>query len=563
MKSLIFKFKLRKSKYIPAIVFLLLYCLAIVSCNHSNKIVSEQLDKAESLMETYPDSALFILESIDTLSIKKASERARRALLLSMALDKNYIDTTDFSILQPALDYYPKHGSPEERVKTRYYEGRIFMNMGEDGLAKKSFLQAEADSINCKDSIALGRLYTVLAIMADRQYKNEDHIKYNIKANKIWQTLGDSIKYLESLLNVLNGANVDSNFQLGSPLVDKCKQGIFKYKGSLINSMPVLLTAYSLFKTKDEFENLMQELKKIKIERDSDKIVIASAYRIFGEYNKAKEYITNDIIVDSLAHYIIKSQILEGVGDYQGAVESYKNYMELEEQRITDKLNNNIFFMEKEYSLEMESMKKLMRRDKIIYVILGGLICVILICITIGLKLRNSQLKRNLAESEKEALNSRVELLQNELSLEKSQLEDLLTENEELFSRTKFLIKERLNMVNGLLAKEISRYDKFAESYDSLVAKIHTDKEAFLNSIKESYSLSHPGFINYLEHHGLTDFEIKYVCLYCLGLRGKDIGIFLEKKSHYNYSLDIRKKLGIDSETSNLGPYVRNLLDTF
>ncbi len=90
--------------------------------------VDARLDLADSLMESRPDSALTILDSISAADLSGNAQKARHALLLSMALDKNYVDTTTFDILQPAIDYYPRHGSPDEKLRTYYYQGRIYQN---------------------------------------------------------------------------------------------------------------------------------------------------------------------------------------------------------------------------------------------------------------------------------------------------------------------------------------------------------------------------------------------------------------------------------------------------
>ena len=65
----------------------------------------EKLEIAENLMDSKPDSALAVLEGIPASKVKGKEISARYALLKSMALDKNCIDTTTFDILQPAIDY--------------------------------------------------------------------------------------------------------------------------------------------------------------------------------------------------------------------------------------------------------------------------------------------------------------------------------------------------------------------------------------------------------------------------------------------------------------------------
>lgn len=49
---------------------------------------------------------------------------------MSMALDKNYIDTADLAVISPAIEYYIREGigTPDERLRTHFYEGRIYQN---------------------------------------------------------------------------------------------------------------------------------------------------------------------------------------------------------------------------------------------------------------------------------------------------------------------------------------------------------------------------------------------------------------------------------------------------
>ena len=86
-------------------VILLLSVIILSACERHSP-VGDQMDIAEKLMNSKPDSALSILENIPSSSVKDPRISARYAMLKSMALDKNYIDTTNFDVLQPAIDYY-------------------------------------------------------------------------------------------------------------------------------------------------------------------------------------------------------------------------------------------------------------------------------------------------------------------------------------------------------------------------------------------------------------------------------------------------------------------------
>jgi hypothetical protein len=87
------------------------------------------------------------------------------------------------------------------------------------------------------------------------------------------------------------------------------------------------------------------------------------------------------------------------------------------------------------------------------------------------------------------------------------------------------------------------------------------NQDSFMNATRLAYSVSHPAFIHYLEQKGLTEWEINYCCLYAIGLKGKEVGAYIKMRSHYNQSSAIREKLGINEHDTNLGIYLRKLLN--
>ena len=115
--------------------------IMVVSC-HPNKdrLI---LDKAEQFIDDYPDSALVLLSSISPTNLHKEKDYARYSLLYAEALDKNYIDTTDISILSPAISYYERRDSQKELALSFYYLGRIQQNGRDYNASMLSFTRAE------------------------------------------------------------------------------------------------------------------------------------------------------------------------------------------------------------------------------------------------------------------------------------------------------------------------------------------------------------------------------------------------------------------------------------
>ena len=132
--------------------------LCLTAC--TRPVAVPELDTADSLMEQRPDSALALLRRIDTLRLSAQHDRARYAMLLSMALDKNYIDLKDFHVLQPAIDYYEDHGTPTEQMRTFYYQGRIYENAGNMSKALQTYLKALERGKESNDTLTIARAYS-------------------------------------------------------------------------------------------------------------------------------------------------------------------------------------------------------------------------------------------------------------------------------------------------------------------------------------------------------------------------------------------------------------------
>lgn len=63
-----------------------------------------------------------------------------------MALDKNWIDTTDVSVVMPAVEYYEKHGTADQKLKSLLYLGRIQYFNNRPDSAIISYMKAERET---------------------------------------------------------------------------------------------------------------------------------------------------------------------------------------------------------------------------------------------------------------------------------------------------------------------------------------------------------------------------------------------------------------------------------
>ncbi|MCM1356077.1 MAG: hypothetical protein NC212_06705 [Staphylococcus sp.] len=106
------------------IILYIFSLLFLASCSDSTG-VGQQLREAESVMDQYPDSALRILQTINSSDLRSDRARALHALLYSQALDKNYIDVTDDSLINIAVDYFSHSSDTRHHMLSLYYQSII------------------------------------------------------------------------------------------------------------------------------------------------------------------------------------------------------------------------------------------------------------------------------------------------------------------------------------------------------------------------------------------------------------------------------------------------------
>lgn len=571
----------------------------------------ERLDMAESLMDSKPDSALAVLEGIPASNVKSKEMSARYALLKSMALDKNYIDTTSFDVLQPAIDYYIKYGTPDEQLRTYYYKGRIYQNQGDDDSAMQSFMNGSDLGESTTDTLLLAHTLVAQGTLYFKQYKTSEFIHNNEEAAKLYGAIGRDILEIKSYTNALDGYVMMDDKSAADSILSICVPLVQKNPDGEAFLFPSILSYTINFGSPKEIKEFLTEYQNMELTTD-DAMIIAQGYSKIGEYDKALALLSgismSESTWDSLKYASVKIDILERQGKHEQALSLYKDYSAMLERYQKELLSQDLLFSDKKHHLEMKNLMNIRDKDRII----GLTLCsIFVLVILVGWQYYRgylSRTKRVLAEKENENLRLEQDNLRKEkekaelerdkktleadnlekdkkrleaeqrqheleatnLRLEISQLEserdhlkELQREQSELAKPIQKVIKSRLDMLNGLLAKEITRNDSYAEPYNKWIEAIRNDKKKFMDSTRLAFTASHPKFMEHLEQCGLTADEINYLCLYAIGLRGKEVGEYIQMKRHYIISHEIRMKLGIDEHETNIGIYIRRLMKDF
>ena len=145
-----------------------------------NREVDRDLNAAESLMESQPDSALRMLQRIDTPATLSGERRARHALLLSQAYDKNSIDLTDDSLISIAVDFYERTDNARYKMLSYHYLGSIYLNAGQYGPALHAALNAHDQAVGLADTLNLSRIESMLGRIYFMAYDYKEALRWDL-----------------------------------------------------------------------------------------------------------------------------------------------------------------------------------------------------------------------------------------------------------------------------------------------------------------------------------------------------------------------------------------------
>ena len=544
-------------------IIILIVFLSLASCTkHSEHW--ETLAQVESYIEERPDSALVVLQGIDNEELANDEERAKHALLLSMALDKNYIDKTDFEVLKPAIDYYEDNGSATDKLRTYFYQGRIYQNAGDNDSAMECFIIALSEGAASEDTKTKARVYFAQYRINYSLYEWDNCIENLLCAAPLYKESGLNNYYIDCISLIANCYTLKNDYSGAEPYVNECKQLI----GSM--SLPTLCAFYSSYiiyiqgcGTDAELKDVIKEYLNTIPAENIDWLSLANAYQELGLYEEAlqaiERYKESTNTSEEKKYKALKSEIYENLGRYEESLRAYKEYMIVSDSTTWAIMQQDTKFVEERHALEMAKAQETDAKNKRTIVILACVVALIgslLVIMIIRRRLQISRAKNRELEVEKQ----KYEQLYADAVAERDALTKMI-EDSSVREEAKAVIKARLDVLNKVIISQItgttSANKKAYEELELLLA----DKKTFIESTRLAIEGNNPEFITALKQRGLTDEEINICCLYAIGLKGKDIKSYTSQPRHYNQSADIRRKLGLTESDTNLSIFLRDMLE--
>lgn len=548
-------------------VTIIIVFFAVVGC-HKTTMLNENLMSAEQLMADQPDSALYILQNIDTTILKSAEDKALYALLYVQAEDKNYIDSKDVSKIQTAVTFYRDSKDEYHKMLSYYYMARIEENAHEYSKSIVNLLKAEDIAKAINSYFYLGLIYRSFSDIYNSSYNNVESLNYAQKAYKFFQLAGYT-EYIDWGLWDIgkayhNCADYDNSIEIAREVVNTAthKQDTILLRDGLrlLATSYVAQTDYaSARKCYNQLRGIGEELLTADDHRN-----LGVAYFGSGDLDSARLYMEKLFPIDSTQRWLLY-QWNKHVGNYKDALLALeKEHLssnailhKVINQNVTHAVNNykNYEKLVNEKNIQYEKTTKIIITCVFIAIIILGVVIA-----TLRIKSQKKEIENNilLAANLRNMLkNKEYETVALQNTFDK-QLECKAAENIAMQEAINSLFEQRFATIDRLTSAYYeyqgtsNEKNKIYVDVMKLVSGLGSDKktlkelESFINTYKDNLLIR---FRN--EFPDLRESDYVLYIYTIAGFSSRAISIFIGEKLEVVYNRKSRLKQKINKSNSN------------
>ena len=506
-------------------------------------------------------------------------EQAYHAVLLSMAMYKNYIPCTSDSAIQEAVNYYKKAGDDLMYLKALVAQGCVNEDMGNLEQAVESYHHAEElplatdSSMIAYAKLRLGELYQSQVVgtntIALQKYK---------EALPIYKALGDGHYELVCLTSI-GGIyrNIDEKHDSAVVYMEDAialAQRLGDQYHAFANRY--LLSEYYLVREKNYLLSKKYALQAI----EADKAIIdhprahyrlASSYLYLGQPDSAVYYlkIAPQAVSarDSIVYYELMSELEQRYWKNDGKSKYYiQQAHAIADSMTINGLNHRLLAVEKEYDVQLAELNQVKNVSRLKSALLvAALLALGLLALALLVWRYKNQLrtKQNEAEMLKGDLAASLASLQQMQSrIDDYEHSQQAGEEHHQSDHLRAIINQQIDTVHQLMEWSYQLdSEKFAAKFREMMSLPHnggdstywTNLQTLVNDLHDNI------LIKAQEAAGgtLNDSELNLLALYCCGFSRTVIMVAMGYKNIgtvYNKKIQVAKKLGVNDLDEFIAP---------
>ena len=545
------------------VLYILSLLILSLSCSRHND-AETFLEKAQSVIETSPDTAAMYLDSILMPEKFLKKDRYMEYLVTRVqAKYKNYDNIKDDTNIFETKAYFDKKvqqpiansQSSKYQMYAHLYSACVYDERGEYENAMKDYKTAFTLAENMHDSLYMWRINNYIAkVFYNQTYWSEALMIYK-KSVSLANNSSDKANSLDNIARMyyMNN-NVDSarfNIEQAVNLAEQTNDN--NTRSSIYQS------AYVFYKEFNEIELAWKYLNlSVKYNQDISKkslynLNFLSLFLKEGNMDSARIYVNrlrNEF--DKIEYNFLKSSVCDNFTDYYYSINKYDSalYYQKELTYILEDISNqnmddNIYEMQKKYDYELQRNIYQTKLNKRLILTVFVLITLLFVSIISFIMITKSKRREQVLTKEVEDLSN----VKNDYDKFKHEIKESFDNS--LKARFDIIRKvnifERNNKTNKNV-KEIKEYaygSPYKTAFEASVDVIESSYNKITSFIKESYP-------------ELNETEYKICLLSIAPISTDDIANFVElgsdsvRKSRSN----IRKKLNIEDKKASISGYV-------
>ncbi len=545
-------------------LILALIGLAIIGCKAN---YNKGLDRAEALMNESPKTALVVLDSIKHTNMKGKAVNARFALLYSQALDKNYIDVTDDSLISVAESWYSQKGNVRERFLAHYYKGVINDNAKNYPKAITALSQAQKYEGKINDGYLLGLLYNKMGYIYENHYDYPKSLDAFFKSYNYYREAGMT-KHANYTLLGIAGAYWNMAETTKDTLYDKSEYYYLKALEAGENTKYDILIELSSkylfiqYVQREMYYKAEKMLEKYNIEAGDKTSIHCAALAKYhysqGNLNKGN-YLLQEAwksckgINDTTNLLYWEYNIFNSLGETKAALQSFDKSVKFQNKAVRRNLQQPVLEIQKQvlekdlaYSTyKLETDRKIMVLGILLFC---TIICIVLLVVRAWLNKKDKELEGYLYLLTD--LQHTLQNLQNKFRLQNIQLSSANTNAHEM-------INNRLSLINNLSTVFYEKHStpKAKEIFIKEVKNIIEDFSTNQSDLKWMETIindSNNNLINntYNKYPNLNEEEKRLLCYIYSGFSAKAMSVFLNIpiETVYNRKSRLLAKTGLSKQ---------------
>lgn len=347
-------------RFLIANIFIDCVCLLFYSCQKSEMEMRLEAIGNE-IINHRPDSALMLLENIDSIELRGERSWALYNLFLTQAQFRNYMDLIGDNRITPAYNYFRKHGEKRYAMMSMFLKAEIQFEEKDFSHSVISAMEAESMAKELNDNYYLGRVYDLLADINYMTYNFGETQKYRLNASYSFKDADSMAQHYFALTELATAYAHNGMLEKGVELLDSLSslKPLNHYNDYNLNAyrlscylMPLLrLKQYNLI---DSIVNEMSYYSDFEYSI-YDYANIIEAYAEQGRFDEADKLISDcytlfpEYIDSEISFHDALYKYYEERGDYKNALKHHRNVLNIHYERVNDALEQTVAIAQRDY----------------------------------------------------------------------------------------------------------------------------------------------------------------------------------------------------------------------